>query len=411
MKVVYLLHNTYRQILSRKTMFLLSTILLCITFLIIMYQVLIMGVFFYQKDVVKDIIAENREDVFILDFGKYMMPTKEDSENLNKFGILMNDVEGVKYSGVCYEDEMQIKGSTEMVMTISADLSALCNLKNMDGQEVSFTEVKKKSSLPGERRNEERNVKKQPILVGYDLREAYPIGYSFTDEITEVEYVVTDILQEDSRWFEERLQYGEFSVDLDSCLVVDGDTRMKRGDDIMIGTAIFTYVKEPEADEHQVEESMIALAKECGLDLYNAHSIKEILEDNKQTVFEEPIEYYLIVIMLILALIVVIVCSVINVFMRKKSIGIMYAVGYSMRDVKAMVLLENIIKIGIAFAVSYAYWSVNEIQLFGGLDISVLRYMLPKLLICTLILIWISSILPIHQISKMYPATLIGGKE
>lgn len=411
MKVGYLFQNAFRQILSRKAMFLLSTILLCITFLIIVYQTLIVGIFFYQKHVVKDIVAENQEDVFILDFGKYMMPTNEDIEELNRFGILMKDVEEIKYSGVCYEDGIGIDGVDEKVMAISADLCSLCQLKNVEGNAVSFTEVKKQKALPGSRRNERKTGEKQSVLVGYNLRKVYPVGYSFTDETTATEYVVTDILQEGSRWFEGRLQYGELDIDLDDCLIVDEDARLKRGDDRLTGLAAFIYVKEPETDAEQIKEAVISLAEECGLDLYNAHSIKKILEKNKQSVFDDPIEYYLVFIMLVLALIVAIVCSMINVFLRKNSIGIMYAVGYSMRDVQGMVLLENVIKIGVAFAVSYAYWRVNEMGIYGGMDMPILNYMLPWLVIGTVFIIWISSILPIRQLSKMYPATLIGGKE
>ncbi|CCX88852.1 unknown [Clostridium sp. CAG:590] len=89
----------------------------------------------------------------------------------------------------------------------------------------------------------------------------------------------------------------------------------------------------------------------------------------------------------------------------------MYAVGYSMRDVQGMVLLENVIKIGVAFVVSYAYWHMNEMELYGGVKMPILSYMLPWLMIGMVFIIWISSILPIRQLSKMYPATLIGGKE
>lgn len=409
MKVGYLFQNAFRQILSRKAMFLLSMILLCITFLIIIYQTLIVGIFFYQKHVVKDIVAENQEDVLVLDFGKYMMPTNEDIQALNKFGILMKDVEGLKYSGVCYEGG--IDGVDEEVMAISAELCSLCQLKNLKGNAPSFIDVDKKKALPGSRRDERKTDGKQSVLVGYNLRNDYPIGYSFTDQMTGTEYVVTDILQEGSRWFEGRLQYGELEIELDDCLIVDEDVRLKQVDDRLTGLAAFIYVKEPEADADQIKGAVISLAKECGLDLYNARSIKKILEKNKQSVFDDSIEYYLVVIMLILAVVVAIVCSMINVFLRKNSIGIMYAVGYSIRDVQGMVLLENVIKIGVAFVVSYAYWHVNEMELYGGVKMPILSYMLPWLMIGMVFIIWISSILPIRQLSKMYPATLIGGKE
>lgn len=410
MKVGYLFQSTFRQILSRKAMFLLSTILLCITFLIIVYQTLIVGIFFYQKHVVKDIVVENQDDIFILDFGKYMMPTDEDIDELNQFGILMKNVEGIKYSGVCYEDEIGIGGVDEKVMAISADLCSLCQLKNVEGNAVSFTERKKKA-LPGSRRTERKTSEKQFVLVGYNLRKDYPVGYTFTDQTTEIEYVVTDILQQGSQWFEERLEFGNLEIDLDDCLIVDEDVRLQVGDDRLFGLAAFIYVKEPKTDAAQIKEAMISLAKECGLDLYNVQSVRKILEKNKQSVFDDPIQYYLVIIMLILALTVAIVCSMINVFLRKNSIGIMYALGYSIRDVQGMVLLENVIKIGVAFAVAYAYWHVSEMELYGGMNISILRYMLPWLVSGTVIMMWISSILPIRKLSKMYPATLIGGKE
>lgn len=411
MKVGYLLQNTYRQILSRKIPFLMSTVLLCITFIIIIYQTLIMGIFYYQEHVVKDIVAENQEDVYILDFRKYAMPTNEDVEKLNRFGILMKDVKGISYSGICYEVELGIDGMDEKIIAISADLCSLCKLQNIEGDVVSFTAVKKEKALPGSRRNARRSDEKISVLVGYNLREDYPIGYSFKDQATDIEYVVTDILQEGSRWFAGQLEFGQFDIDLDDCLIVDEDVCMKRRDQKLNGLATFAYVKESESDANQIKDDMVSLAKECGLDLYNVYSIRQILEKNEQSVFDDSIEYYLVVVMLILAVIVAIVCSMINVFLRKNSIGVMYAVGYSMRDIQVMVLLENVIKIGVAFVIAYAYWSANELELYGGIDMPILTYMLPWLLTGMVVIIGISSILPIYQLSKMYPATLIGGKE
>lgn len=410
MKAGYLFLNSFRQILSRKAMFLLSTILLCITFLIIFYHTLIVGIFLYQKHIVKDIMAEDREDVFVLELGKYMMPTDEDVEKLNRFGILLKEVEGIKYSGACYEDGMGIEGVDEKVIAISADLCPLCQLKNMEGNAVSFTGMKKKA-LPGSRRNERNADVKQSVLVGYNLGKNYPVGYSFTDQTTGTEYVVTDILQKGSRWFEGQLGYGDLDINLDDCVIVDEDARLKQEDGRLNGLAMFIYVKQPETDADSIKGTVISLAERCGLDLYNSYSIKKILERNKQSVFDDPVEYYLVLVMLVLSVAVAIVCSVINVILRKKSIGIMYAVGYSMRDLQGMLLLENMIRIGVAFAVAYAYWRMNERALYGGVNMPILTYMLPCLVTGTLFIIWISSIVPIRQLSKMHPAALIGGGE
>ena len=51
------------------------------------------------------------------------------------------------------------------------------------------------------------------------------------------------------------------------------------------------------------------------------------------------------------------------------------------------------------------------VTLNNGVKMPILSYMLPWLMIGMVFIIWISSILPIRQLSKMYPATLIGGKE
>ena len=405
MKAGYLFKNTFRMILSRKGNFLISLILLCIAFVIVDEQAIVVGSCYYQNNAVKDIMAENWDDVFLLDYEKYLNPTNEDIGNLNRFGILMKEVDGIRYSGAYHEYDFGLEGAEARIMAISADIMPLCQLKNVEGNDISFTDAKKGKALPGSRRDAGRTEEKTPVLVGYHLKDEYPIGYSFSDE-----YVVTDILQEGSRWLADRLEFGEFEVDLDDCLVIDQDSLMKTGGAYLEGTTSYICVKEPDADADQIKEALTSLASECGLDLYNVRSVNKIMSNNIKSAFSDAIEFYLVILMLILAVVVAVVCSVINVYLRKNSIGVMYAVGYSTKDVQRMTLLENVIKIGMAFCVAYAYWSVKETEIYE-MNVSILAYMLPWLVAGAIIIIGISSFWPIRKLSKMYPATLIGGKE
>lgn len=404
MKLQYLFQSTYRQIKCRKATFLLSTILLCITFLVIGFQSIIVGLVSYQKHVMNNILNENSNNIYILDLTKYMLPTERDKEALSMLINGLSNIEGIKYSGVYYEDYLDIGAGSQETLVISSDMIKLCDINNEQGEDVVFTVEN------GETLSEQSHNKMYPAIVGNDLKDWYPIGYTFTDSLTQAEYIVTDILEPESYWIKDRVQFGDINSCLDDYIIIDETARLEHTDVCLSGLTAFCYVIDENSNGELIKENVKTLSQDCGLDLYNIHSISELLKKNQGDAFGDSLVYYLMAGMLIISVIVVIMCSMINILLRKSSIGVMYAIGYSSQDVQRMVLLENTIKMGIATLIAYLFWSVNEYNIFHQ-DVSIIRYMLPKLIIGIIMITAISSCLPILQIRRMYPAMLIGGKD
>ncbi len=411
MKIRYMFQSTFRQILGHKAMFLLSLILMCLTFLVIGFQTIMVGMVIYQEHVVKELVQQDLGDVFFLNLYKYKMPTEEETKTLVRLKKEIEKVDGIRCSGICAEGVLEMGGSQE-TLEISSALLSLCELRNMEGDIVDFEvpQPRLRPTFPVQVRNQQEAPLKHAVLVGYNLKDMYPVGYSFVDPYTGDEYVVTDILEQGSRWIKDKLLLGDLEILLDNKVVIDKDVRLEQEHVWLSAVDACCYVIEPDADSEEIKKTVFSIADELGLDLYAIHSIPEQLTLNQQELFEDRTTYYMSGLMLLLSVIVAIVSSMINIYLRKSSIGIMYALGYSMSDMRRMMILENGIRVSFAFLISYTFWSINESEMFH-FDVSIIQFMLPWLLIGVVIMIWISSLLPIKQLSRMYPATLIGGKE
>lgn len=394
MRASYIVQSTLKQIQCRKGVFILSFLLICTAFLVAGYQSILLGIVYYQKYTVDRMMQEKQENVFVLNLLKYKMV---DLEMLPRFEQLNNEIrniEGIKYSGIYSENLMDINSGSVDAMYISNNLLPLCQVRDEKGEDISFQKMEGKN----------------PIYVGYNLKEMYPVGYEFLDEYTGETYVVKGVLEQNSQWIQGQIDFAELYVTLDNYVVADMDEKIETRRVFLTGLDTYCYVIDDDADVEQIKKEIFRVADDCGLDLYSVINIEERLTMNKLELYADPITLYMVYGMLALAVVTVVISSMISIYIRKSNIGIMYAIGYSIKDIKKMVVIENAIKIFMAYMVSYAYWSVNEKNIFLD-NVSILRIITPFLLLGTILLVVISSVLPIKQLSHMYPATLIGGKE
>lgn len=394
MRAGYIVQSTLKQIQSRKGIFILSFLLICTAFLVAGFQSILLGIVYYQKYTINRMIKEEQENVFVLNLLKYKMV---DLELLPRFEQLNNEIrniEGIKYSGIYSENLMDINSGSVDAMYISSNLLPLCQVRDEKGEDISFQKIQGKN----------------PIYVGYNLKDMYPVGYEFLDEYTGEAYVVKGVLAQNSQWIQGQIDFAELYVTLDNYVVADMDKKIETRRVLLTGLDTFCYVIDDDANAEQIKNEIFKLADDCGLDLYSIINIDERLENNKMELYADAVTLYMAYGMLVLSVVTVVISAMISIYLRKSSIGVMYAIGYSVKDVKKMVVLENAIKIFMAYMVAYAFWSINERNIYLE-NISILRIITPFLLFGIILLVVISSVLPIKQLSRMYPATLIGGKE
>lgn len=390
MKGKYIFQSMLKQIACRKGVFILSTLLLCTAFLVAGYQTIIVGTLYYQRYVMKDMVEEKLDNVYFLNLWRYKMPSQDEVMKLAKLNEEIKEIEGIKSSGIYSE-----RGFTEENgLAISSELLSLCDLKNIEGNKITL---------------DERNGK-HAAIVGYNLKEKYPIGYEFYDEVTEETFVVTEVLSKDSRWLQGAVGFAELYINLDDWVLTDENVWLKEEIKYLSMGDTFCYIIEDGVAGEQVACEVFNAAEKCGIKIYSIDNILQKLDMNKKDLFSDPTDILMAVAMLVLSVVAVVVSAMINIYLRKSSIGIMYAIGYSVLDVRKMIILENTIKITFSFLISYSFWKLNEQNMMETI-FSIMDITLPFQIVGVIFMIVISSILPAWQLSRIYPAALIGGKE
>lgn len=393
MRAEFIMRSVLRQILCRRKAFLFSCVLISMAFLVIGGEAIIVGTVYYQKYIVKKMLRQNIDNVYYLDFSKYKMPDWNTQHRLTGFANKMKEVKGIKYAGVYLSSEVDMNGEYIPVFLISKELLQLCDLKNINGKEIAF----------------KNQGGRQAALVGYNLKDQYPIGYEFEDGMTKGKYVVTDVLDKNSKWLKDNIQFLDLYENLDNYIVADANVGLQNERIYLTGIQSFCFVPQDSDEMERVRNDYYSLAKDFGLDIYNAVNLSYKLETNNRDLFKDPEVIYMAVAMLVIAALGVMTSSMIGIYIRKSSIGTMLAIGYTQEDIKKIVIIENSLKIWISFVIAYAYWSVHERELFDA-DISILQVILPWLLLGAALIIGISSTLPILQLGRMCPALLIGDK-
>ena len=406
MKINKLLLSTWRLIMSHKGMFLLSTVLITLAFMVVEYQAIFLGGSVYQGYMVHQMVAAP-ERTYLLDFSKYIFSLQEDADKLARFEQELKGMEGIQSAGICV-NTFAGEGNEISPIYLSSDLITACHLRNEEGEEIHFQEAMAERSLG--RNRHQQSEKRYSMLVGAALKEMFPKGTLYTDELSGIQYVVTDILEPGSKWIKGRMGTMEIYQDLDRSMIFDGDGLLEQANPLFLsGGDAFYLVLEENADREQVKQAVMQLADDCGLTLYNMKSIQETLNNNFRELFDEPLWIYMPIAVLFMALIAIMVSSTISVYLRKSSIGILYALGYSAKDVQRMVILENALKVFLAFMVACSFWRVNEMSFLQG--ISIIQFIMPGLVLGALAMVLLGSLVPVGVLRRMTPVELIGGRE
>ena len=149
-------------------------------------------------------------------------------------------------------------------------------------------------------------------------------------------------------------------------------------------------------------------------------NIGSVLTDVERTL--EPINKYLVQILIIVgftACIVLTCFQVINMLLRKSELGILYASGIGLKDMISIILWENALKllyavillIPIFSFVSFKYLESASYAIKNSVTTVFVHEVLLPVGIISLVLVIVSSILPIVMIRRYSPVELMGTKE
>ena len=250
------------------------------------------------------------------------------------------------------------------------------------------------------------------LYLGYEYEKYVDVGTIFMSENDPNKYIVAGILGKGNKIAESDMHLlNKFSIT--SAYPLDYAVVM------LYQTPISDYTFFTVADGYsfaEAENNLIQLAKQNSTSV-TIYSIDALLSAVERSL--EPVNRYMIQIIIVVGMTVCIVFTcfqTMDVLMRQSEYGIMYANGATTRDLIGILLLENSIKMFLSFIITLPLLLLISKTCFQAnygdyyiIKAIILKSVSWKLGITGILIIMISSIIPISIIKKSAPVTLIGG--
>ncbi len=258
----------------------------------------------------------------------------------SRFLFEMNRVNECEQSGsffrsVIYsEDENGIKPGTEKMVLLCID-EGICNLG--------------KAFANGENSKLVSDGKSIPILAGHTYAKEYPVGSSFT--CRGETYVVVGSLPKDAGWIpEEGISNNKDAYSVERCFVTFTDYLEAHPYYGLNGAYV---ILQDNANVENAKKLLKEHAKTCGIDI-SVQTIDSYLsgviraKQNSERDFLKELSVILLV-----CIITVSAGNIATIFLRKREIGILYACGYSRRDILMSLIAEAGFKAVICIVLWY----------------------------------------------------------
>lgn len=373
----------------------MSLLMLSISLLVLGYALLIMLPNCFINLIASNVFSVDTKNVYSINMWQYGAFHRSGKTKIPLFLEKIKDIEGIEGSGSCYLSTInyQEEESENNLFIISSSLLCMTDKKDIDGQELSLTY--------------QNGI--YPAIVGYELKDQYPIGSVII--IAEGEkrrrYVVSQILEKGSKWMDTYMGGTQY-INLDTKVIIDYNDIIKdEPEAISNGLNNICFVINEDADREQVIEEVIKAGQECGLSIYRMKSLKDIYASDLRDLLEEKDTFVMPLVLIGLSIIAMVVSSMINIYTRRKGIGGLYISGYSRSNIGFMFLIENVFIAAIAVAISSAYWSIKQQEFFAIGDVSYMWLITPCLILVAILVVAVSSIFPLMRINRFSPAELV----
>ena len=252
------------------------------------------------------------------------------------------------------------------------------------------------------------NEEYTPIIIGYELDRYLNYGDEFLDVLGR-KYKVVGCAKKDSRFFNSDILFGNiYSLDVNKSVIMAKEQRNYNTYLILYGRKL--SVKEM-SEITSIASMNNLVIKVDSIDGFVKGYTRSFIEDNK------PV-YTMTFFFIIIGMIGISSASCIAILTRKKDYGILYANGFSKREVGAIIYTENFIKLLVAGVTSYVFLSVTNFKedsfIFQITDEIVIRRLhfgaYPAILMLLIVLFsLIATVMPIHIFKKQNIAKMIGG--
>ena len=252
-----------------------------------------------------------------------------------------------------------------------------------------------------------------PIYLGYQYRGTVEVGTVIKSENVG-DYIIAGIFKKDLQFPMDTLEsMDKFSV-FSSCSM---DYAVVEVVKVLPGMPVFFDLEEQAVfEDARTELQNLAKEKEWGITVSSLGAQMDLIDESLK-----PVQKYMLEIMVVVGLTVCIVVTcyqTVSIINRKSEYGILYANGATSGDLFSFIVLENLIKLLIAFIVMLPllFLAARQVFTYNEMDYIVVKQMLWakvtwKAGIVGGIIMLVSSILPLYTMKSYTPVTLIGGND
>lgn len=326
------------------------TVLLLLMCFITLYMIdTVMSDFFYQNNMIEQLeapFAASPEKVHFVDYQEYTMEQGECSRVLQQ---QMSEINGISYYGRFCEngvkDWTSASGQLLDVLVAERSLMDLCSLKLTEAQKQQLIEYEGEYC---------------PVLAGADYMDRISVGDIFSFWGEEKNCIIVGYLPKGAMWIKSGLFHinNLLSLSLDHRLLLFPQDYSRFDNSGGMPQQIY-FVCEPENqetvynqiyDEAAKASCMITIKSEG--DMLQAEREKNNLGDDKL--------FLSTLMIVIIAVISMSATAVMNCMLRRKSYGVMYAIGISTREISQMIIIENTVIILLS---ALAAWIIRAAEI------------------------------------------------
>lgn len=345
MKVRYLIKTLFLEINRTLGRFLITTIMLGISFSLLLFESTMYLDYIYRIIENQSVLSVEDSRLYIINIEYYkIFWSGEETRSFYEFIHGLNQGKEGICAGLYYTASLN---SDLDILCISKELVPIGKLTDVDGNPIEFSE-------------------KQFVAVGYGLREQYPVGTIILDQETGEEYQVNQILRKNSAWLANNASGGlQTSIKLDGMILMDANTHLETSGYInVLNGANNNYLYHPAMPEETINAYVQEQAENMGIRAYETVSLQEKSQRLLRYAYKSDwVELLFAIVCLGLSMAMQYLSVVMNLNYQKRMFGVLLACKWTGKDIQRMSFLECSLRLalGVGIAIPCSYVAINNI--------------------------------------------------
>lgn len=409
MRLSKLVGFTVGHLYNKRKVFFLTTIIILISIIMVLEVVSVYMYSYYEINEVHDMFGNGRKNMYklesdyaVADFNYFEKYNECIQEIREKYDIAIYDNGLIYPRGTDYGDKIDyvINNAKEPEVV----MSGLPMLIKLDEKFIKGAEIE----------DEKGNIVKlgeydgkREAAIGSFYKDIIPVGTVFTGIDESQEYIVTCVLKDGQKWLDGAVYSGGSMISLEECILTTPDMDYYRGADAMTYSNS-VYLFYDGTDISEIKSDIQNIAEKYGV-FCSLESFAEYESEYKQT--NHDMYFFSLVLAVVLiasAVVIVTVMSLVGWLKDFHNIGILMTNGFTYKDVRKMILIENTLSLIISVLFSYAWFILKKTNAAypEGMFVQVFSATAMIFILCMMA----ASVVTYLQIKKRNPIVLLKGE-